>query len=128
MASKKEDCVGNASGTRTVGKAGKVRIEGRQSRIATEEKDGGKRVTFKLEERKEEADKQEVGSEGLTDIRAMINQIVRREIKENLKEQEEIKERDRRAEDGRKEERGESGRLKKRGRMGDEMGGSKGKI
>jgi len=88
MASKKGDCAGSASGMRTVGKVGKVRIEGRQSRIATEEKEGGKRVTFELEERKEETDKQEAGSEGLTDIRAMINQIVRREIKESLKEQE----------------------------------------
>jgi len=88
MASKKGDCAGSVSGSRSVGKAGKVRVEGRQSRLATEEKDGGKRVTFKLEERKEETDKQEGGSEGVTDIRAMINQIVRREIKENLKEQE----------------------------------------
>jgi len=127
MASKKGDCAGSASGTRCVGKTGKVRVEGRQSRLATEEKDGGKRVTFKLEERKEETDKQEVGSEGLTDIRAMIKQIIRREIKENWKEQEDKlrKEIEELKTDVRK---GEERVAYEKRKMGDEMGGNKGKI
>jgi len=78
MASRKGDCAGSASGTRCVGKVGKIRVEGRQSRLATEEKDGEKRVMFKLEDRKEETEEQEAGTEGLTDMRAMIKQIVRR--------------------------------------------------
>jgi len=88
MASKKGDCAGSGSGARNVGKAGKVRVDGRQCRLSTEEKDGGKRVTFKLEERKEEAVEQEEGAVGLTDMKGMIKQMVRREIKDILKEQE----------------------------------------
>jgi len=88
MANRKGDYARSASGAKCVGKVGKIRVEGRQSRLATEEKDRRKRITFKLGDRKKETEKQEAGTKGLTDMKAMIRQIVRREIKENLKEQE----------------------------------------
>jgi len=88
MANRKGDCVGSGSAVKSVGKVGKVKVDSRQSRIAMEEREGGKRVTFKLEERKEEIEKQEVGVEGATDMKVMIRQMVRKEIEENLREQE----------------------------------------
>jgi len=64
---------------------------------------------------------------GLTDIRAMINQIIRKEIKENLKEQEDKlrKEIEELKTDVRK---GEERVAYEKRKMGDEMGGNKGKI
>jgi len=58
MANRKGDCTGSTSDARSVSKVGKIRVKGRQSRLATEEKDG-KRVTFKLGDRKEESEEQE---------------------------------------------------------------------
>jgi len=117
MANRKGYCAGSASGARSVSKVGKIRVE-RLSRLATEEKDRGKSVTFKLRDRKEESDEQEAGREGLSDMKALIKQIVRKDIKDNLKEQEDkikkeieelkvrVKKEEERMKDLRKEERG----------------------
>jgi len=42
MSSKKEENAGIASGTRSAGKVGKIKAEGRQSKLTTEGKEGGK--------------------------------------------------------------------------------------
>jgi len=82
MASRKGESAGSAGSAKGVGKVGKLKVEDRQSRLATVEKEGGKRVTFRLEERKEEVEEQEAG------LAEIIRHEVRREVKDGLKARE----------------------------------------
>jgi len=80
MASRKSDCAGSSS---CASKVGRLKVEERQSRLATEEKDEGKRVTFKLDDRKEDADNQGMETEGRAEMKEMIRREVRREVEKD---------------------------------------------
>jgi len=84
MAGRKEESTGVGGSTRPAGKVGRLKVEGRQGRLTPEDKEGGKRVTFKIGDKEEK----ETGAEGVTEMKTGIRQIVRKEIKDSLKEQE----------------------------------------
>jgi len=85
MAGRRVESAGSSGSAKGVGvgKVGKGKAEDRQSRLAMVEKDGGKRVTFKLDEKEEVVERHEAG------LADMIRHEVKREINEELKEREE---------------------------------------
>jgi len=78
MAGRKSNCAGSSRDGSTAGKAGKVKMEGRQSKLVTEDKVGEKRVTFKLERDMREEERQGLKEELMTEVS--------REIKKEIKE------------------------------------------
>jgi len=75
MSSKRGESAGSACGGAKEIKVGKMKQEGRQSKLVTEDKVGGKRVSFRLDKDKE-------GEEKLEKIRMELKTELRKRFKE----------------------------------------------
>jgi len=75
MASKKGEGAGNAGSAIGVGKVGKLKQEGRQNRLVTEKKTGGKRVTFRLERDKNGEERSAELKESRKELRKKLKKL-----------------------------------------------------
>jgi len=78
MASRKGESAGSVGSVARDGKVGKLKQEGQQSKLVTEEKADGKRMSFRLESSSE-------GEERLEEIKAELKTELRKRLKD-LKE------------------------------------------